>query len=188
MSEQAAVPAPDEYDSPWKEALERYFPPFMEFFFPQAYQEIDWSRGYEFLDKELQRVVRSAAVGRRYVDKLARVWRRSGAEAWVLVHIEVQGHAEAGFPERLEEELIRFAEEEQMPYVTSGERFGYQKAILEFLVARFEVVPEAIRQDVERVWDPASLSTLIRQAATVRSLEEFQHAVAAAQLQEQPSS
>src|SRR5438874_8225928 len=101
MSEQAAGPEPDEYDSPWKEALERYFPPFMEFFFPVAYQDIDWSRGYQFLDKELQRITRRSAVGRRYVDKLVRVWRRSGAEAWVLVHIEVQGQVEADFPERM---------------------------------------------------------------------------------------
>ena len=30
-----------EYDSPWKEALDVYFPEFMAFFFPDAYQEID---------------------------------------------------------------------------------------------------------------------------------------------------
>ncbi len=41
----------DEYDSPWKMALERYFPEFMEFFFPEVYTDIDWSLGYEFLDK-----------------------------------------------------------------------------------------------------------------------------------------
>jgi hypothetical protein len=49
-----------DYDSPWKEALERYFEAFMAFFFPQAHSDIDWARGYEFLDKELQQVVREA--------------------------------------------------------------------------------------------------------------------------------
>jgi len=29
------------FDSPWKEALERYLPDFMAFFFPQAAAEID---------------------------------------------------------------------------------------------------------------------------------------------------
>ncbi|MFN2266961.1 MAG: hypothetical protein ABR533_01695 [Desulfonatronovibrio sp.] len=57
----------DEYDSPWKIALERYFPEFMEFFFPDVHSDIDWSAGYEFLDKELQQVVRDAELGRRYV-------------------------------------------------------------------------------------------------------------------------
>ncbi|MEY4209528.1 MAG: hypothetical protein RLZZ20_2680, partial [Pseudomonadota bacterium] len=28
---------PDDYDSPWKEAIERYFPDFMHFYFPAAY-------------------------------------------------------------------------------------------------------------------------------------------------------
>jgi hypothetical protein len=27
--------SPDDYDSPWKTALERYFPEFMAFFFPK---------------------------------------------------------------------------------------------------------------------------------------------------------
>ena len=43
-----------DYDSPWKEMLERYFPEFMAFFFPEAHQEIDWETEYLFLDKELQ--------------------------------------------------------------------------------------------------------------------------------------
>ncbi|WP_243147395.1 hypothetical protein [Scytonema sp. UIC 10036] len=47
MTEQQA-----NYDSPWKEALELYFEAFIDFFFPQAYREIDWQRGYEFLDKK----------------------------------------------------------------------------------------------------------------------------------------
>ncbi|HTE20367.1 MAG TPA: hypothetical protein VK689_18540, partial [Armatimonadota bacterium] len=75
MVSTSAGPPPEDYDSPWKEALERYFPPFLAFFFPVAYADIDWSRGYEFLDKELQSVVRDAELGRRLVDKLVRVWR-----------------------------------------------------------------------------------------------------------------
>ncbi|MGI0481359.1 hypothetical protein ACN4EE_11275 [Geminocystis sp. CENA526] len=42
-----------EYDSPWKEALDVYFPEFIAFFFTHVYQEINWERGYETLDKEL---------------------------------------------------------------------------------------------------------------------------------------
>lgn len=90
-----------DYDSPWKEAIERYFEPFMAFFFPQAHAEIDWAKGYEFLDKELQQVVRDAEIGRKYVDKLVKVWTKNGEEAWVLVHIEVQSQKETGFAERM---------------------------------------------------------------------------------------
>jgi hypothetical protein len=90
-----------DYDSPWKEAIEVYFADCIAFFLPEAYAAIDWSRGYVFLDKELQRVVPDAAVGRRLVDKLAQVWLRDGHEAWVLIHIEVQGEPEAAFAERI---------------------------------------------------------------------------------------
>jgi len=33
--------AADKYDSPWKEAIEHYFPEFMAFYFPDAYSAID---------------------------------------------------------------------------------------------------------------------------------------------------
>jgi hypothetical protein len=92
---------PDEFDSPWKEALERYFSAFLAFFFPQAHDDIDWSRGYEFLDKELQQVARDAELGRRLVDKLVRVWRKPGEETWVLVHIEIQGQRDPEFARRM---------------------------------------------------------------------------------------
>jgi hypothetical protein len=46
--------------------------------FSEAYAGIDWARGYEFLDKELQQVVRDAELGRRLADKLVKVWRVDG--------------------------------------------------------------------------------------------------------------
>jgi len=46
-----------DYDSPWKNVLERFFPDFLAFFFPVAHAGIDGSRGYTLLDKELQKVV-----------------------------------------------------------------------------------------------------------------------------------
>lgn len=52
-----------EYDSPWKDLLERYFREFTAFFFPKVHRGIDWSIDYQFLDKELQQVVRDAEHG-----------------------------------------------------------------------------------------------------------------------------
>jgi hypothetical protein len=60
---------PTEYDSPWKDIIQIYFPEFMKFFFPAAYDEIDWDKGIEFLDKELQEAVKDAEIGRRFADK-----------------------------------------------------------------------------------------------------------------------
>ena len=54
-----------DFDSPWKEILDSYFELFLAFFFPHAHRDIDWSRGYEILDTELQQLVREAEVGER---------------------------------------------------------------------------------------------------------------------------
>mgnify|MGYP000272932187 CR=1 FL=1 len=93
--------SPDDYDSPWKEAVESYFPEFIEFYFPDASQQIDWARGHVFLDQELRAVVQDAELGKRFVDKLAKVALRDGSERWVYVHLEVQGSAQAEFAERM---------------------------------------------------------------------------------------
>ncbi|MHC5598299.1 MAG: RpnC/YadD family protein [Nostoc sp.] len=90
-----------DYDSPWKEVIELYFPRFLEFFFTQAYAEIDWTRPYEFLDTELQQLEPDAEIGRRLVDKVAKVWLLDGEEAWVLVHVEVQEQYDSQFAERM---------------------------------------------------------------------------------------
>ncbi|BAT55279.1 hypothetical protein NOS3756_42580 [Nostoc sp. NIES-3756] len=87
-----------DYDSPWKEVIELYFPRFLEFFFTQAYAEIDWTRP---LDNELQQLEPDAEIGRRLVDKVAKVWLLDGEEAWVLVHVEVQGQYDSQFAERM---------------------------------------------------------------------------------------
>lgn len=91
----------NDFDSPWKEIIEGYFPEFMAFFFLDVYEQIDWSRTPVFLDKELQSVSPDAELGRRLVDKLVQVWRRDGTEIWVLIHVEVQGQEENAFDERM---------------------------------------------------------------------------------------
>ena len=90
-------PAAD-YDSPWKEALDRFLESALALLFPSLHAVIDWSRGYESLDKEFQRILRKASVSRRHADKLFKVWRRDGTETWLLIHVEVQGRRERGFP------------------------------------------------------------------------------------------
>ena len=83
-----------------------------------AAADIDWSRGYEFLDKELQKVARRAVVGRRHVDKLIKVWRRSGEETWVLIHTEVQGKREKDFARRLYTYHSRLTDRYSRPVAT----------------------------------------------------------------------
>jgi hypothetical protein len=95
------TPRHDDFDSPWKDALERYLPAFLVFFFPDIHAEIDWSRGYQSLDKEFQKIARRARVGKRIADKLFKVWLADGSEHWLLIHIEVQSDYEREFPQRM---------------------------------------------------------------------------------------
>ncbi|RCJ41980.1 cytosolic protein [Nostoc punctiforme NIES-2108] len=90
-----------EFDSRWKQILQLYFEEFMQFFFPQAHAEIDWTQQPEFLDQELQQVVRDAELGKRLADKLVKIYRLGGDEAWVLVHLEIQSQSEFDFSERM---------------------------------------------------------------------------------------
>jgi len=91
----------DAYDSPWKEAVERYFSQFLHFYFPQVHAEIDWCKPYIFLDKELLAIFSEAELGPRFVDKLVRVTRRSGATEWIYLHLEIQGTQQDQFAERM---------------------------------------------------------------------------------------
>ncbi|MCC5632629.1 Rpn family recombination-promoting nuclease/putative transposase [Nostoc sphaeroides CHAB 2801] len=90
-----------EFDSPWKQILQLYFEEFMLFFFPQAHSEIDWTQKPEFLDQELQQVVRDAELGERLADKLVKIYRTDGEESWILVHLEIQSQEESNFAARM---------------------------------------------------------------------------------------
>lgn len=91
----------DDYDSPWKEAIEEYFQEFMEFYFSEAAAQINWEREYKFRENELQQVVRDAELGRGRVDKLVEVELIDGKIQWVYVHIEVQSSYDQDFSKRM---------------------------------------------------------------------------------------
>ncbi|ENO83736.1 hypothetical protein [Thauera linaloolentis] len=94
-------PPAEDHDSPWKEALECFFRPFLQLLYPDIEAAIDWNRPVAFLDKELQKIAPTSRNGRRHVDKLARVHFHAGAVRWLLIHVEVQGERETAFPERM---------------------------------------------------------------------------------------
>ncbi len=90
-----------EQDSPWKDVVEDLFEAFLFFFFPDIHKDIDFSKGYQFLDKELQKIIKSSKTGKRYADKLVKVYLLDGSEKWLLIHIEIQGYQEEEFPKRM---------------------------------------------------------------------------------------
>ncbi len=108
----------DKYDSPWKDMLERYFPQFMAFFFPVAYADIDWPRGWQSLDQELHQVVRDAESGKRFADKLLKVHRLNNEELYVVIHIEIQGDHDVDFPLRMYIYNYRLFDRHLLPVVS----------------------------------------------------------------------
>lgn len=92
---------PDNYDTPWKNAVSRYFPEFMAFYFPAAHSQIDWRQPVDFLDQELSQLAPDGATGARRVDKLVRVTVLDGQTGLILVHVEVQSSYSDNFAERM---------------------------------------------------------------------------------------
>ena len=88
-------------DSVWKEILDACLEEFMEFFFPKIHTDIDWFRGYECLDQELEPILRDSPFRERRVDTLVRVFLHDGGETWLLIHIEVHGYHKADLEERV---------------------------------------------------------------------------------------
>lgn len=91
----------NDYDSPWKNILDCFFQSFVEFCLPKAAAEINWSRGYVALDKELTAIARDHEIGKRVIDKLFKVWLKDGKEVWLLFHVEIQSQKEIAFSERM---------------------------------------------------------------------------------------
>ncbi len=48
--------AKSKYDAAWKNIIRKLFEQFLAFFYPRVYAAIDFSKGVEFLDKELEAI------------------------------------------------------------------------------------------------------------------------------------
>ncbi|MBS0287116.1 MAG: hypothetical protein JSR17_07460 [Proteobacteria bacterium] len=106
------------FDTPWKLVLERFFKDLVDFLLPHIATEIDWTKPYQFLDKELLSIQKNTKVGNKLSDKLIKVYNKYGEEAWVIVHIEVQGSKESKFAERMWQYYYRIYDKYQKPLMS----------------------------------------------------------------------
>ena len=85
--------------------MEEVFPDLLRFIYPDADDEYNMERGFEFLDKELAELNPQPDEEKdsRFADKLVKVYHRNGVEEWVLLHVEVQGDTQDrdAFAERM---------------------------------------------------------------------------------------
>ncbi|ASN04158.1 RpnC/YadD family protein [Virgibacillus necropolis] len=89
--------ATPDYDGLWKALIEE----FMQFFANDLFDAIDFSRGSEFLNKELLKEPIKEKKGKVVADQIVKVFLKSGQEKWILIHIEVQGRAGKDFTKRM---------------------------------------------------------------------------------------
>ena len=67
--------------------IERFFPQFLRFFVLDLCNDVGFSRGFFFLDKEMEQLSQQSIKGAKFVDKLVQVFLKDGNEQWILVHI-----------------------------------------------------------------------------------------------------
>jgi hypothetical protein len=89
------------FDSPWKDIIEAFFPQFMEFFVPQSLQDIDFTKDVKFLDKGLEKLILDSEITKRYADKLVEVTLKDESKKWILIHIEIQAQKDKDLSKRM---------------------------------------------------------------------------------------
>ena len=109
-----------QHDSAWKDIMDCYLPQALEICFANLHQQIDWTREWIALDKELQSITKDTETGLRFVDKLVRVHLKDGSEPWVLVHIELEQAARPEFPERMFIYGFRLFDKYRCPLASCG--------------------------------------------------------------------
>jgi hypothetical protein len=86
----------NETDGPWKDVLEHFFQPFLEFCFPEWAKQIDWKKGYKTLKADLP-----AREGTQICDMIFEVTLLTGKKSLLLLHLEIQGQKQKDFASRM---------------------------------------------------------------------------------------
>ena len=91
-----------DHDTRWKEIIELLFEDFVDFFMPNLFKEIDFSRKPEFLKQELYKIIAIPENSDKKInDTLVKVYLKNKKTQWILIHIEVQVDHETEFSERM---------------------------------------------------------------------------------------
>lgn len=97
-------------DEKWKSLISKYLKDFLAFFMLDLYKEVDFEKGYEFLDGELNRIKIKSKSKNRRSDKLVKVYLKDGTEKYILIHIEVQGYFDDEFSKRMFKYFYRISD------------------------------------------------------------------------------
>lgn len=96
-----------DFDAAWKTVLEVFEKELVEVIFPEIYVKIDWMKGVESLDKELEEIQKeifNREDSQKIIsDKIIKVRLKNNEEKILLIHVEVQSYSHSNniFAERM---------------------------------------------------------------------------------------
>src|SRR5262245_14169560 len=88
-----------EFDGPWKEFLATLFKHALRWYRPEEAKQVNWPRGAESLDSEMQKLLPESVTGVKRVDRFVKVWLHTGDARHY--HMEVQCWKEDAFEHRV---------------------------------------------------------------------------------------
>ena len=94
-------------DQLWKSAFRLMMQQIVGFFFPDQYDEVDWTKEVVFLDKELSTIVLNSRPKNRIADVLVMLTLKNGEKRLLFLHIEVQGYPDTDFGLRVHQMRYR---------------------------------------------------------------------------------
>ena len=94
-------------DQLWKSAFRLLMQQFVGFFFPDQYNEVDWTKEVVFLDKELSTILLNSRPKNRIADVLVMLTLKNGEKRLLFLHIEVQGYPDSSFALRIHQMRYR---------------------------------------------------------------------------------
>lgn len=101
-----------------KGALEDFFPYFLRIIFPDADDIFDFEKELTFLDQELSEITQGPDIKHpKVIDKLARVYLKTGSQVCVRVHVEVERKAKRGFARRMFRYYSRLFDKSEIPVI-----------------------------------------------------------------------
>jgi hypothetical protein len=136
------------YDSAWKKVIQKLFKDFLEFFYPEIYTAIDFTKEVTFLDNELKEIIPDSNLGDRAADVLVKVHLRNGQTTYIciIIHIEVQGDPQTDFMDRMFIYYYRIFDKEmdkKIPVISvamlTDDNASFRRDVYEFKLFGFEI-------------------------------------------------
>ncbi len=136
------------YDSAWKKVIHELFKDFLQFFFPEIHDAIDFSKKITFLDNELKEIIPDSNIGDKIADVVVKVHLLNGSLQYlgIIIHMEVQGDPRSEFMHRMFIYYYRTVDREMdknIPVISvamlTDDDPNFRKDVYEFKLFGFEI-------------------------------------------------